>query len=736
MTLETVLSKTVLSKTVPTKTVPFFESVPVGSLTPVTRYPHLFSPISLGTLQLKNRLLMGSMHTGLEDNERGLEKLAAFYEERARGGVGLIVTGGFAPNRTGWLVPFSGKLTSKCEVRAHKSMVKRVHAAGSPILLQILHAGRYSYHPFCVAPSPIKSPISKFTPWAMSERRIRSTISDFANCAALAEEAGYDGVEIMGSEGYLINEFLAIQTNKRSDSWGGSADNRARFALEIVKETRKRVKPSFVVMFRLSLLDLVQGGSTSQEMVNLGQALAQAGVTVLNTGIGWHESRVPTIATLVPRAAFGWVTRRLREAVNIPVVAANRINTPELAEDLLRDGDADLVSMARPFLADSEFANKAKQGRSDLINTCIGCNQGCLDLIFQRQRATCLVNPRACYETELKILPANPKKNIAVVGAGPAGLAFAVTAQQRGHQVTLFESGPEIGGQFNLAKMIPGKQEFYETLRYFDKQIKLTGVRLKLNHLVKAQELLTKKLALPSPNQQSTEQPEKIDFDEVVLATGTHPREISLLGETGPILISYTDILSGRVPAAGRVAIIGAGGIGFDVAQFLSDETAPAAEASRGNQTPLVRERSRFLERWGVSADPTIGGSLVKKVVVKSSRKIFLLQRKKSKFGQSLGKTTGWIHRLSLIESGVEMLGGVEYLRRDHLGLHIMHQGTPRVLDVDQIILCGGQKEENRLAAELKARGLMCHIIGGAAKAIELDARTAILEGTKLALRI
>lgn len=707
-------------------------------MTAESSYPHLFSPISLGNLRLKNRILMGSMHTGLEDSRDGMEKLATFYEERARGAVGLIVTGGFAPNKAGWLLPFSGKLTSKAEMRSHRALVSRVHAAGSPILLQILHAGRYAYHPFCVAPSPIKSPISKFTPWQMSDRTIRSTISDFARCAELAAEAGYDGVEIMASEGYLINEFMASYTNKRNDSWGGSAENRARFALEIVKEMRKRVGASFVVMFRLSLLDLVQGGSTAQEMINLGQGLADAGVTILNTGIGWHESRVPTIATQVPRAAFAWATRRLKDAVSIPVVAANRINTPEIAEELLRDKYADLVSMARPLLADPDFAVKAERGHSELINTCIGCNQGCLDLIFQRQRATCLVNPRACYETELKSLPAIQKKKIAVVGAGPAGLAFAVTAQARGHQVTLFEASNEIGGQFNLAKLIPGKKEFYETIRYYRHQIILSGVRLQLGHNVTSQELMA-----TGQGQQQTQGAVESGvggFDEVVLATGTRPREVNLPGEDGPALVSYADILSGRVQAKSRVAIIGAGGIGFDVAQFLCEEKESNSQKNDFEHTPSIGVSSNshlgFLKRWGVSTDSAVDGSLTAKEILKPVRKIFLLQRKSSKFGQGLGKTTGWIHRIDLNECGVEMLGGVEYLKRDRDGLHIMHKGQNRRLEVDQIVVCAGQKEEDHLATELKAGGIRYHVIGGAAKAKELDARAAILEGTVLAQRI
>lgn len=683
---------------------------------------------------------MGSMHTGLEDSREGIAKLAAFYQERARGGVGLIVTGGFAPNKTGWLVPFSGKLSTKSEIKTHRALTQAVHQESTPILLQILHAGRYAFHPLCVAPSPLKSPISPFKPWQMSERRIVVTISDFVKTAELAEESGYDGIEIMGSEGYLINQFLAEHTNQRKDAWGGSAENRFRFPLEIVRQIRKKVSPSFVLMYRLSLLDLVHEGSTSEEMILLGQQLAAAGVTVLNTGIGWHESRVPTIAMQVPRAAFAWATKRLKNQVSVPVIAANRINTPEIAEAILREGCADMVSMARPLLADPEFANKAKAGRAELINTCIGCNQGCLDLIFQRKRATCLVNPRACYETEYVPSPPKVKKNIAVVGAGPAGLSFALAASQRGHSVTIYDRSPILGGQFNLAKLIPGKEEFYETLRFFEYQLKDLGVELKLGQEVTSDALIM------SPH------------EEFVLATGIRPRQIEILGSEGPQIVSYVDLLSGRVAAKEKVAIIGAGGIGFDVAQFICEAQSsnsidaksqmpqpktsqPLGIANQKIPLPIIATQE-FLRRWGVTESLTTQGSLEPRPPTAKSPKVYLMQRKKGKLGSGLGKTTGWIHRLSLVEDGVEMLSGVEYVKRDKAGLHIIHKDQPRVLAVDQIIVCAGQEEENSLAQALAGQlattdiARKVHLIGGAARARELDARAAIEEGMKLGWKI
>jgi 2,4-dienoyl-CoA reductase (NADPH2) len=677
-----------------------------------TLYPHLFSPLQLGTVQIKNRLVMGSMHTGLEDDNQGLEKLTRFYEERALGGVGLIVTGGFAPNRTGWLVPFSGKLTSTSEVQHHRHMTERVHAAGAKVLLQILHAGRYSYHPLAVAPSDLKSPISKFKPWAMSERRILSTIEDFSRCAELAEKAGYDGVEIMGSEGYLINQFVAPKTNLRKDQWGGSFENRIRFPLQIVRELRKRVSGKFIIMFRISMVDLVENGSTIEETLRFAQQLEKAGVTVFNTGIGWHEARVPTIATSVPRGAFAWVARKLKESVRIPVVAVNRINTPELAERLLAEGYCDLVSMARPLLADAEFANKAFGNRAAEINTCIGCNQGCLDLIFQNQRATCLVNPMACYETEMVLQKTSAPKRIAVVGAGPAGLAAAITAAKRGHQVVLFEASSEIGGQFNLAKRIPGKEEFFETLRYFKTQIEICKIELRLNSRVSAADL-------------------SAGFEEVMVATGVTPRELKFPGFDRPQVVSYLDVLTGRVRVGDRVAIIGAGGIGFDVAEFLL-----VSEFRSVSPEPGDGVISHFLERWGVSQDPKIRGSLQPKKIAPPTRKIYLMQRKAGKLGAGLGKTTGWIHRTELADAGVEMLSQVAYQSFDEKGLHILEKGVSRVLEVDHVVICAGQEPRNQLATELKAIRQNVHVIGGAFEALELDAKKAILQGTKVALQI
>jgi 2,4-dienoyl-CoA reductase (NADPH2) len=668
-------------------------------------YPNLFSNFKLGNLNLTNRIVMGSMHTGLEEESSSFEKLTRFYEERAAGGVGLIITGGFAPNRIGWLVPFSGKLTNDREVKRHRKMTDRVHSAGSKILLQILHAGRYSYHPFAVAPSSIKSPISKFKPWEMSENRIQSTLNDFVRCAQLARDAGYDGVEIMGSEGYLLNQFLAEKSNRRSDQWGGNFENRCRFPLEIVKRIRNKMGPDFVLMFRISMLDLVEKGSTIEETLSLAKKLELAGVTVFNTGIGWHEARVPTIATAVPRATFAWVTQKLKAHIQIPVVAVNRINTPDVAEKLLTDGCCDLVSMARPLLADAQFVNKAFRGAADEINTCIGCNQGCLDLIFQQKRATCLVNPRACYETEMPVKKVLGKKQIAVIGAGPAGLAFAVTAADRGHEVTIFDQAHEIGGQFNFAKIIPGKSEFYETLRYYQKQIELLKINLILGRPVSSADMELKK------------------FDEIIVATGVRPRAIQIPGYDRPEVVSYTDVLSGKVKVGKRVGIIGAGGIGFDVAQFLSHESGETSVED-------------FLSHWGVSRDEKIRGSLVEKETTKSNRQIFLMQRKEGKLGAGLGKTTGWIHRAELLDSGVEMLSGVNYLKIDDQGLHLTQWEKEKVLKVDHIVICAGQEPENNLANELVSLNHNVHIIGGAFAASELDAKKAILQGTKLGLEI
>jgi 2,4-dienoyl-CoA reductase (NADPH2) len=649
---------------------------------------------------------MGSMHTGLENSAKNLEKLTAFYVDRAKGGVGLIITGGFAPNRTGWLVPFSGKLTSQSEVRQHRKLTDQVHAHGAAILLQILHGGRYSYHPLAVAPSAIKSPISPFKPWKMSESKILSTIEDFANCAVLAQKAGYDGVEVMGSEGYLLNQFLSPHTNKRTDRWGGSFTNRIRFATEVVSRIREKTGPNFVLMYRLSLLDLVEGSSTADEMLELGRILEKTGVTVFNSGIGWHESRVPTIATSVPRAAFRWATKRLKEHVTIPVVAVNRINTPEVAEEILAQGFADFVSMARPLLADADFAQKALQGHGDQINTCIACNQGCLDQIFQNKRATCLVNPRACYEQELPMLPTTKPKKIAVVGAGPAGLSFSVTAAQRGHKITIFDGAAELGGQFNLAKRIPGKAEFEETIRYYTRQLQLLGVNTVLQKKISAQDA------------------DLVGFDEIVVATGIRPRKINTPGFAGdPRVLSYLDVISAKVTVGPRVAIIGAGGIGFDTALFLSHPTESHSTEA-------------FLKQWGVTTSTSQSGSLVEKVVTKSPRTIYLMQRSPGKLGANLGKTTGWIHRATLIDAGVQMLSDIEYQKLDKDGLHILHNKKAKLLEVDHIVVCAGQEPEVSLANQLRKMNQTVHVIGGALAATELDAKRAIYEGTTLAIRV
>ncbi len=670
-------------------------------------YPKLFSPLSVGSLKLENRIVMGSMHTGLEDSGKYFHKLAAFYEERARGGVGLIITGGFSPNRSGWLVPLSGKLSRASEVKNHKILTEKVHQYPTKIFLQILHAGRYAYHPLAVAPSAIKSPISPFKPWTLSEKNIVLTIQDFATCAALAKEAGYDGVEIMGSEGYLINQFLAPKTNQRQDHWGGNFHNRIRFASEIVKQTRLKVGADFSLMFRISLMDLVENGSSPLEAIALAKVLEKDGVNVFNTGIGWHESKVPTIATMVPRAAFVWATKKLKENVGVPVVAANRINTPETAEKILSENSADLISMARPLLADAEFANKAKNSQSDQINTCIACNQGCLDLIFQRKRATCLVNPRACYETELPMHSVSIKKNIAVIGSGPAGLSFAVTAAQRGHKITLYDSQNEIGGQFNLAKKIPGKEEFTETLRYYKKQLELNHVEIILSTRIDPQQLLTMK------------------FDEIVIATGTTPRKISFPGSDTQNVVSYTDVISGKITPGTKVAIIGAGGIGFDTAEFLTHDK---------NNSPT--DLNEFLNYWGIDQNFEASGSLKLPNPAKSRRTIYLMQRKVGKFGASLGKTTGWIHRRKLRDAGVEMISQVEYQKLDSDGFHISVGKKERVLEVDQVIICAGQESESELIKSLKSYTKKFHVIGGALKASELDAKQAILDGTTLALKI
>ncbi|WP_273764130.1 NADPH-dependent 2,4-dienoyl-CoA reductase [Aeromonas hydrophila] len=668
----------------------------------MSRYPTLLTPLDLGFTQLRNRVLMGSMHTGLEEEKGGFDKLAAFYGERARGGVGLIVTGGIAPNLRGRLVPHGSQLSFPWQVAKHKKVTSAVHQEGGKIALQILHAGRYAYHPFSLAPSALKAPISPFKPRAMSERQIRGTIRDFAATAQLARSAGYDGVEVMGSEGYLINQFICERTNKRTDGWGGSSENRMRFPVEIVRAIRERVGPDFIIIFRLSMLDLVEQGSSLEEVIALGKALEQVGVTLINTGIGWHEARIPTIATSVPRGAFSWVTAELKKHLKVPLITTNRINTPEVAERILAGGEADMVSMARPFLADPEFVIKAAENRADEINTCIACNQACLDHVFKQKRASCLVNPRACFETELTFGRVPQPKKLAVVGAGPAGLAFACYAAERGHQVSLFDQASEIGGQFNFAKQIPGKEEFHETLRYFAKRLEKCGVELYLGQRQSAESLLGG------------------GFDEVILATGIRPRTPNIPGIEHAKVMSYLDVLRDHKPVGEKVAVIGAGGIGFDVAEYLVE--------GKGD-----RSRDHWLKEWGIDKQLGERGGLIAPVIDAPERQVWLLQRKESKVGDGLGKTTGWIHRTVLKNRKVQMLSGVQYLRIDDEGLHIQVGEQQQCLPVDQVIICAGQEPLKELQAGLQAAGKPVHIIGGADVAAELDAKRAIRQGAELA---
>lgn len=669
-------------------------------------YPTLLTPLDLGFTQLKNRVLMGSMHTGLEEEKGGFDKLAAFYAERARGGVGLIVTGGIAPNLRGRLVPHGSQLSFPWQVAKHKKVTQAVHQEGGKIALQILHAGRYAYHPFSLAPSALKAPISPFKPRAMSERQIRGTIRDFASTAQLARAAGYDGVEVMGSEGYLINQFICERTNKRTDGWGGSNENRMRFPVEIVRAIRERVGTDFIIIFRLSMLDLVEQGSTLEEVVALGKALEQVGVTLINTGIGWHEARIPTIATSVPRGAFSWVTAELKKHLTVPLITTNRINTPEVAERILAQGDADMVSMARPFLADPEFVIKAAENRADEINTCIACNQACLDHVFKQKRASCLVNPRACFETELTFGRVPQPKKLAVVGAGPAGLAFACYAAERGHQVSLFDQASEIGGQFNFAKQIPGKEEFHETLRYFARRLEKCGVELYLGQRQSAESLLGG------------------GFDEVILATGIRPRTPNIPGIEHPKVLNYIDVLRDHKPVGQKVAVIGAGGIGFDVAEYLVEKKADSGTDGH---------RDHWLKEWGIDKQLGERGGLITPEIDAPERQIWLLQRKESKVGDGLGKTTGWIHRTVLKNRKVQMLSGVQYLGIDDEGLHIQIGEAKQCLPVDQVIICAGQEPLKELQAGLQAAGKPVHIIGGADVAAELDAKRAIRQGAELA---
>jgi len=670
-------------------------------------YTHLFKPLDLGFVQLKNRFIMGSMHTNLEEIPGGFERAAIYYAERAKGDVGLIVTGGIAPNLEGCVAAHAAKLTTQEEVVQHKLITQAVHRYDTKICMQILHTGRYGYHNKIVAPSALQAPINFFKPKEMTEEDIQNTIQDYVKCAVLAQEAGYDGVEIMGSEGYLINQFIAQRTNHRTDDWGGSYGNRIRFATEIVQKTREATGKNFIIIYRLSMLDLVEGGSTWEEVVLLAKTIEKEGANIINTGIGWHEARVPTIGTVVPRMGFAWVTKKLMGEVNIPLVAVNRINTPEIAEKIIADGYADMVSLARPFLADAEFVLKAKQNRAEEINTCIACNQACLDHTFQLKISSCLVNPRACHETEINITKSESTKKIAVIGAGPAGLAFAVTSRERGHEVHLFEASGEIGGQFNLAKKIPGKEEYAETIRYFNHKIKFLGVHLHLNTFVEA-------------NQISSQ-----NFDLIILANGVTPRIPEIEGIHHKKVISYETLLSGKSTAGKKVAIIGAGGIGFDVATYLVEN----------KNHPISLNVDAYMKEWGVDKSYSNPGALLdKKETTTAIREVYLLQRSSGKHGASLGKTTGWIHKTNLISKGVKMIADVDYKKIDDIGLHINVKGEPLLLDVDHVINCSGQISNKTMYDELIKLGLKVEIIGGAAEASELDAKRAIDQAVRLAV--
>ena len=671
-----------------------------------TKYPHLLNPLDLGFTTLKNRVLMGSMHTGLEETPGGFERLAAFYAARAKGGVGLIVTGGIAPNEAGCVAENAAKLTTPEEAEHHRCIPQAVHEAGGKIVMQILHTGRYGFHQNLVGASAAKAPINIFKPHPLTEAGIETQIRDYVRCADLAKTAGYDGVEIMGSEGYLINQFVAAKTNTRKDRWGGDFENRIRFPLEIVRRIREAIGLNQIIIFRLSMLDLVKNGSTWSEVVRLGQKIEAAGATIINTGIGWHEARIPTIAAVVPRAAFTWVTARLMSEVSVPLITSNRINTPEMAEAVLSRGDAHMISMARPFLADPDFVLKAAQNRSDEINTCIACNQACLDHLFEGRLATCLVNPQACHETELIYSPVKHKKKIAVVGAGPAGLACAVTAAQRGHRVELFEATKSIGGQLNMAVRIPGKEEFNETLRYFKRMLALNRVTVKLNHNVTANEMKAG------------------EYDSIVVATGVTPRIPDIPGIDHPMVCTYTQVLAEGKSVGRRAAIIGAGGIGFDVAEFITHSEGDTSQ-----------DGDAYLTAWGIDREYKHAGGLSPEGPAKTltERQIYLLQRKETKIGKDLGKTTGWIHRATLKKRGVTMLNKVVYRKVDDQGLHILRDDELQVLAVDSVIVCAGQLSENGLYRTLKEADCRVYVIGGAERAVELDAKRAIDQGCRLA---
>ncbi|MFD4180111.1 FAD-dependent oxidoreductase [Rhodococcus sp. NPDC058514] len=669
-------------------------------------YPNLLSPLDLGFTTLRNRVVMGSMHTGLEDRARDIPKLAAYFAERARGGVGLIITGGYAPNRTGWLLPFGAKLTNSAEARRHREVTDAVHAEGGKIALQILHAGRYSYQPLSVSASSIKAPINPFRPRALTGRGVESTIGDFVRTARLAQSAGYDGVEIMGGEGYFVNQFLAARTNKRKDKWGGSAENRRRLAVEIVRRTRAAVGPNFIIVFRLSMADLVEKGQTWGEISALATELEEAGTTIINTDIGWHEARVPTIVTSVPRAAFVEFTAKVAAAVSIPVCASNRINMPEVAEEILTRGDAELISMARPMLADPEWVRKAEADRGDEINTCIACNQACLDHAFVRKNVSCLLNPRAGRETELVLAPTRRAKSVAVVGAGPAGLSAALNLAERGHTVELFEAGAEIGGQFGIARRIPGKEEFAETIRYYTRRLELSGVKVHLGTRVDARQLIDG------------------GYDEVVLATGVTPRIPSIPGIEHPSVLAYAELVRDGRPVGDRVAVIGAGGIGVDVSEYLTHESSPTLDLAE------------WKREWGVTDSDTAPGALTTPTTEPSPREVYLLQRKPGQIGARLGKTSGWVHRAALKKKGVHQLSGVNYERIDDAGLHITFgekRERPQVLAVDNVVICAGQESVRDLVGDLETAGVTTHVIGGADVAAELDAKRAIEQGTRLA---